>query len=172
GAGGMPWEMFAVGLLIVACGFALWGFYSREKPPRPRVTEAPAASSQPSELQPKASDTAKPASPSQDSAANPGAFLVLVKAREDSWVSISADGKQIVQDTLPAQGEKSIEAHKEVVIKTGNAGALDISFNGKKLPPQGTYAEVKTLTFDPNGLKPYIASSTYTISVQMPAASC
>ena len=35
-AGGIPWEMFAVGLLIVACAFALWGFYSREKPPRPR----------------------------------------------------------------------------------------------------------------------------------------
>jgi len=154
-AGGIPWEMFAVGLLIVACGFALWGFYSREKPPQPRPAEAPAASSQPSEVQPKASDSAKPASPSQDSALNAtGAFLVLVKAREDSWVSISADGKQIVQDTLPAESEKSIQARKEIVIKTGNAGALDISYNGKKVPAPGSYAEVKTLTFDVNGLRP------------------
>ena len=79
---------------------------------------------------------------------------MLIKAREDSWVSITADGKQIVQDTLTAPAEKSIEARNQIVIKTGNVGALDISFNGKKLAPQGGYNQVKTLTFDPNGLRP------------------
>lgn len=92
---------------------------------------------------------AAPISP--DSSPGAGAFLVQVKAREDSWVAISADGRQIMQDTLPASAEKSVGARDQVVIKTGNAGALDISFNGKKLPTQGAYNEVKTLTFDPNG---------------------
>jgi hypothetical protein len=40
-----------------------------------------------------------------------------------------------------------------VIIKSGNIGALDFVFNGKKLPSQGSYDEVKTLTFDPNGLQ-------------------
>jgi hypothetical protein len=31
---------------------------------------------------------------------------------------------------------------------------LDFSFNGKQLPAQGDYEEVKTLTFDANGLHP------------------
>ena len=91
---------------------------------------------------------------SPDAATNPGAFLVQIKAREDSWVAISADGKEIMQDTLHASAEKSIGARDEIVIKTGNAGALDISFNGKKLPSQGSSNEVKRLTFDPNGLRP------------------
>jgi cytoskeleton protein RodZ len=83
--------------------------------------------------------------------ASPEAFLVQIRAREDSWVAISADGHQIMEATLFAAGEKSIGARDQIVIKTGNAGALDISFNGKKLPAQGGPNEVKTLTFDPHG---------------------
>jgi cytoskeleton protein RodZ len=90
---------------------------------------------------------------------NPSSFLVQIKVREDSWVAIRADGKPIMQDTLAAPAEKAIEARSEVIIKTGNAGALDISFNGKQLPPQGAFSQVKTLTFDSNGLRPETTSA-------------
>jgi hypothetical protein len=79
---------------------------------------------------------------------------VQVKAREDSWVSIVADGKPVIEQILSASAEKSIEAHSQVILKTGNVGALDILFNGKQLPPQGNFSQVKTLTFDSNGLHP------------------
>ena len=79
---------------------------------------------------------------------------MLIKAREDSWVSITADGKPVIEDTLSAAAEKSIEARDQIVIKTGNVGALDISFNGKQLAPLGHENQVKTLTFDLNGLRP------------------
>jgi hypothetical protein len=46
-----------------------------------------------------------------------------------------------------------VEGQKEVVIRAGDVGALEFSFNGKKLPVQGDYDEVKTLVFDPNGLR-------------------
>ena len=59
-----------------------------------------------------------------------------------------------MQDTLYASAEKSVGARDQIVIKTGNAGALDISFNGKKLPAQGAPNEVKTLTFNPRGPTP------------------
>jgi cytoskeleton protein RodZ len=88
------------------------------------------------------------------SVAGSGAFLVLIKAREDSWLSITADGKQIMQDTLIAPAEKSIAAQKEIVIKAGNVGALDFVFNGHRLPSQGDYGEVRAMTFDANGLRP------------------
>ena len=78
----------------------------------------------------------------------------LIKAREDSWVSITADGQPVMQDTLTSAAEKSVPAHNQIVIKTGNVGALDISFNVKKLAPQGRDNQVKTLTFDLNGLRP------------------
>jgi hypothetical protein len=54
---------------------------------------------------------------------------------------------------LSAPAQKSIRADKEIVIKAGNIGALDFEFNGQKLPTQGDYGEVKTLTFDAHGLQ-------------------
>lgn len=83
----------------------------------------------------------------------PGLFLVVIKAHEDAWVSITADGKSIMADTLVAPAEKVVQARGQVIVKTGNAGALDISFNGKKLPLQGGYGDVRTLTFNPDGLE-------------------
>jgi cytoskeleton protein RodZ len=84
----------------------------------------------------------------------PGNFSVSVKARESSWLSITADGKQIMQDTVAAPAERSVEAQKEVVVHTGNLGALEISFNGQKVPIAGGRGEVKTLVFDAHGLQP------------------
>jgi hypothetical protein len=100
-----------------------------------------------------ATANATPVDQPTTAAAN-GMFEVRVKAREDAWISITADGQQIMQDILTAQTEKSIEARSQVTIRTGNVGALDFSFAGKKLPVQGDFGEVRTLTFDSNGLQP------------------
>jgi hypothetical protein len=83
-----------------------------------------------------------------------GTFLVVIKAREDSWLSVSVDGEIVTRALMTAPAQKSIRAGKEIVIHAGNVGALDFEFNGKKLPTQGDYGEVKTLTFDPSGLQP------------------
>lgn len=184
GASRIPWGWFAVVLLIVAFGLALWGFHARDRSVKPSLiptlgaagsgspavppveaptsaaqagftTPSPAASASPQSLDARAAagggQAATPGTVSPNSTLSPGAFLVQIKAREDSWVAISADGRQIMQDTLLASSEKSIGARDQIVIKTGNAGALDISFNGKKLPTQGAFNEAKTLTFNPNG---------------------
>ncbi len=79
--------------------------------------------------------------------------MVLIKAREDSWVTVTADGKQIMSATLPAQGEKSVQARQEIVVRAGNAGGLDVWFNGAQLPAQGETDQVKTMTFHVNGLQ-------------------
>jgi cytoskeleton protein RodZ len=159
---GMPWGKVAFALLVIAFGLAVWGSFQREPEkhtmqPAPQAvpeqtqTIAPAGTvenvSQRSEIP---SETAPQAQPAEPAAAS---FLVVVQAHEDSWVSIVADGKEIMQEVMDAPAERAVEAHKEVVVKAANIGALDFVFNGKKLPSQGHYDEVKTLTFDPNGLQ-------------------
>jgi hypothetical protein len=69
-------------------------------------------------------------------------------------VSISVDGQPPFEVMLSAPQEKSIQANKEVVVKAGNAGALDVFFNGQKLPRLGEYGAVRTLTFHGDGLQP------------------
>lgn len=105
------------------------------------------------------SATQDPASspPPASSAAQPGEFTVVVLAREDSWLSITADGKPTFTETLLAGDQHAVHALNQVVLKAGNTGALEFVFNGKKLPPQGGYGEVKTLTFAANGLQPTAA---------------
>jgi cytoskeleton protein RodZ len=144
----LPWALFAGLLLIAALGFALWGIYSREKGKRNNAI----APVRPANVPGLAVSHANGQSQPPDSVS--GAFIVVIKAREDSWVSITADGKQLLEQVLVAPAEKSIEARNEIVIKAGSIGALDFSFNGKRLPTQGDYEEVKTLTFDVNGLHP------------------
>jgi cytoskeleton protein RodZ len=97
--------------------------------------------------------------PAQTSPAASGVFSVAIKAHEDSWVTITADGTQVMQDKLAASSEKSVDAHSQIVLTAGNIGALDLFFNGKKLPPQGEHAQVKTLTFNPDGLQPASTNS-------------
>ena len=169
GASGVPWGIFAIVVLVLAVGVAIWGSYAREKH---KAAEAVAPeTSQPTQVTPAAppvAASAKPASAiparapasavtnavSPPASPSPGSFVVRIKAREDCWIVLSADGKVILQDTLAADMEKSVEARREVAIRAGNVGALDLFFNGKKVPAQGDFGEVKTLTFDPNGLQP------------------
>ena len=81
-----------------------------------------------------------------------GEFSLLVQAREESWITITSDGKPISSELLPAGSERQVRGHQQIVVKTGNAGGVDFQFNGKKVAAAGEYGEVKTITFGPRGL--------------------
>jgi hypothetical protein len=81
-------------------------------------------------------------------------FRVLIRARQDSWVSITVDGEVTTRHTMTAPAQRSVAGQDEVIVRAGNVGALDFEFNGHKLPVQGNLGEAKTLTFDKNGLRP------------------
>lgn len=169
---GMPWGIVAGSILLVAVGVAVWGAYSRRKAPvesqEQRASQsargpAPVAPPPPQSRPPQGSSdvatTAKTVKapetrPAATEPPAPGGFVVRINAREDCWVSVKADGKEIMQDTLLAASEKSVAARREIVIRAGNVAALDLYFNGRKLSPQGDFGEVKTLTFDSSGLQP------------------
>jgi cytoskeleton protein RodZ len=110
--------------------------------------------------QPKSGTTLPQAKPSEAPPATTaaaltpaGSFTVHLKADDECWMQIGADGKS-EEVLLEGGGEKVITAQRVVLLKAGNVGALDISFNGKKLPVQGEYGQVKTMTFGPDGLEP------------------
>ena len=127
------------------------------------ATSAPAASEQASrEPAPRTVEhAAKAASvnpqPQADQAASAldkpeKAFFVFVKAREDSWVSIVADGKSVMQRVLSADKHKKIKAGKSLILRTGNAGGIEVTFNGRPLGALGNENEPRTLTFNATGL--------------------
>jgi cytoskeleton protein RodZ len=124
-----------------------------EKPaeqPAAKKVESESTPSQAATTPPPTSATTQPETPTPAS----GTFLVVVKAREDSWLSISVDGEIVTRALLTAPAQRSVRAQHEIVIRAGNAGALDFEFNGQKLPTQGDFGEAKTLIFNSHGLQP------------------
>ena len=124
------------------------------------ASAAPAAQSsqQPLSQPSAAGQPAPPATAASLVSPSPaGMFTVLLKGNEESeesWVSIAIDGQPPVEAMLSAPKQREVQANREVVIKAGNVGALDFFFNGRKLPSQGEYGTVKTLTFHSDGLQP------------------
>jgi hypothetical protein len=84
--------------------------------------------------------------------ANDHTFSVMVTAKEAAWVSLTADGKVGIAKLLRAGEKQTIRAGNRIVLITGNAGGVDVSFNGKLLGAVGNEAEVRTLTFTSAGL--------------------
>ena len=80
-------------------------------------------------------------------------FTLTIRATENSWLSIVADGQPVRQETLIAPAHTSVHASREIVVKVGNAAGVSFLFNGKEISAQGNEAEAKTLVFDSSGLK-------------------
>jgi Domain of unknown function (DUF4115) len=87
-------------------------------------------------------------------------FTLSIRVRQDAWMSIIADGRRVLTETLVAPTETLVEAHRQIWIRAGNIGAVDFSFNGAGLPAQGAYDEARTLTFNANGLQTQLDSGT------------
>ncbi|MGZ4859635.1 MAG: helix-turn-helix domain-containing protein [Candidatus Angelobacter sp.] len=125
---------------------------ARPAAPAPAKTPAPAEvaavprSAEPERDAPPAEAADAPAS------AKEKAFFVQVKAKEDSWVSVVADGKSVMQRVLAADKHKKIKAGKTLILRTGNAGGIEVSFNGRSLGALGNENEPRTLTFNSSGL--------------------
>jgi hypothetical protein len=86
--------------------------------------------------------------------ATPTAPLNLeIRASENSWISVTADGRSVLHELLIAPAHASIHANREIVLKVGNAGGVTFLWNGEELPAPGAEAEVKTLVFDETGMR-------------------
>ena len=113
----------------------------------PAKSPAPVVSSGVPAAKPAAGPSATSTAPEM---AGPGReFVLLVRARQDAWVKIKADDELLMEGTL--KGEKTVRAKQKVVVTTGNAGAIELSFNGEPQPALGADNQVKTVVFTPEG---------------------
>ena len=112
----------------------------------PGVTTAAAAPPpQSTPTAPAASSSAPETSPSAEG------FTLKLNARQDSWVSIAVDGQPVMTGTL--SGERTFQARREVKMTVGNAGAVEISQNGRALPSLGPDNVVRTITITADGVQ-------------------
>lgn len=84
-------------------------------------------------------------------------FDLALRAHDEVWLSSALDGKPPSESIMEDGQSIVIHASERAILKVGNAGALDVAFNGKKVPVRAAQGEVRTLTFTSAGLQVSVA---------------
>jgi len=79
-------------------------------------------------------------------------FTLVIRATENSWISVTADGQPVSHETLIAPANTSVHANREIVARVGNAAGVSFLWNGQEIQPEGAESEVKTFIFDAAGM--------------------
>ena len=122
--------------------------------PPTAATETNTENQQTSDLGTRSEQAAIPlAAPPETSEASAAPLTLVIRASENSWISVTADGRSVIHELLIAPAHTSIHAGREIVVKVGNAAGVTFLWNGQELPAQGSESEVKTLAFDAGGMR-------------------
>lgn len=76
-----------------------------------------------------------------------------LKAVEETWIRLEVDDQTGRQMTLKPGEDIAVQASNRIRMVLGNAGGLDLTFNGKKLEKFGKSGEVLTLVFTSKGVE-------------------
>ena len=126
-------------------------------PPRaaPAVTlDAPAS-------RPVVADAGRAAVPAAD--ARPGAdesardrLTVTISVTRRCWVSATVDGRKEIERLLQVDDRPTLDVRRELVLRAGDAGAVQMSINGVAAKSLGKNGEVVTARLNPANFRTYL----------------
>jgi cytoskeleton protein RodZ len=79
--------------------------------------------------------------------------LVDLLAHEETWLSVSSDGKPVFSGILAANQSKTVEGKEYAKMRVGNAAGLEVRLNGKLLGPLGHRGQVLIVVFTPDNFQ-------------------
>jgi cytoskeletal protein RodZ len=139
-----------VGVLL-ACSF-VYSWYNR--PPQSLAAQAPSSSQ--TQITAVKVDSAQADKPKVDVSATTDSenhVVLNLSATEPTWISITADGKQIFSGVLEPSQTKTLSGLEVAKMRVGNAGGLDVRWNGKSIGPIGPRGQVRVVTFTPENFQ-------------------
>jgi cytoskeleton protein RodZ len=86
-------------------------------------------------------------------AAEGGAVRIALTAEEETWISATSNGKSVYVGTLQPKETKEIAAADSIKLVIGNAGGLEITLNGKSIPPVGPKGQVRVVQLTREGVQ-------------------
>jgi cytoskeletal protein RodZ len=146
---------------VLACSGVYYAWMNNQR--QVTVSNAPAESTasvvQAVSMTPvQASIPADDAGPSLDVTTTTGAdgirrVVLNLSAKEETWLSITSAGKNIFSGTLEPTETKTLEGLEVARLKVGNAGGLEIRWNGKPIGPIGESGQVRVVLFTPDNFE-------------------
>lgn len=99
-----------------------------------------------------------PVNPPSNGASNPvenadEKIALSISANDQSWVTVAADGKTVFNGLLAAGQSRAFAARENARMRVGNAGGLNVMFNGKPTGPLGADRQAVTLLFTPGSFE-------------------
>ena len=136
--------------IILACFILLYFALPLSPPPPPprppEVSLQPVTEEKPAPVPPQPAGTV--------SQKKEAPLSLQLKAIEETWIRIHINdqpGKEMI--LKPGETVASYEASDQIRLLVGNAGGLDLIYNGKILEKAGKSGEVVTLIFTPRGVE-------------------
>jgi cytoskeleton protein RodZ len=82
-----------------------------------------------------------------------GPVRIIIKAAADSWVQIRDADQAVISMRVLKQGEiYRVPDRPGLILRTGNAGGLEITVDGRAVPPVGPVGKTRNASLDPERL--------------------
>jgi len=91
----------------------------------------------------------RPETPNGAVSEEAGNVVLKLSATERTWLSISSGGKEIFAGILQPSESKTLTGLERATMKVGNAGGIEVRWNGKIIGPLGTRGQVLTIRITP-----------------------
>jgi hypothetical protein len=85
-------------------------------------------------------------------------LTVALEATGPCWVSAVVDGVEVMARELAAGDRRVLEVTRDIELKIGDPGALQVTLNGVRTRPLGTAGQTVTRRFTPASFQQYLAT--------------
>jgi len=79
--------------------------------------------------------------------------VLSVSATEKTWISITSEGKQVFSGILEPSQTKTLTGLEAAKLRVGNAGGLEVRWNGKPIGPIGPRGQVRVVLLTPENFQ-------------------
>jgi len=79
--------------------------------------------------------------------------MLNLSATEKTWLSVTSDGKEIFSGILEPSQTKTLTGLDVAKMRVGNAGGLEVRWNGKAIGPIGPRGQVRVVLFTPENFQ-------------------
>jgi len=134
-------------ILVVAACSSLYGLY-RHDPVERQQRIAPVVLAAQRAPMPAPMPVIVPPAPKVESPIH-----LELSATEPTWLSVTSDGKAAYNGLLEAATTRVLDSHDRARIRMGNAGGVNVLFNGKALGTLGKRGQVRTIEFTTAGYR-------------------
>jgi cytoskeleton protein RodZ len=155
---GLPLAGLVAVLLVCSSVYAWWNrtpqhyLTARATPPIALPAQAPVAVAvnAPIAVAQIAAEQLTATPPEEDGLSR---VVLNLSATEATWLSITSGGKQIFSGVLQPDQTKTLRGLDAAQIKVGNAGGLEVLWNGKPIGPIGPRGQVRTVLITPENFQ-------------------